>query len=515
MTLQRVRATALARLLNSAERPIYVLDDESTIVFCNQLLLTTIGPAAIDLLGRRCRYHDGNELTGADAVAAGLCPPPRVMSGQPATGSVSWVGEDGKLHQRWARFIPLCDGVCSVGDERTAEIEDVVAVVGLIDAADIPTNDISAVGDSGWLDTPQPIVAEAADLHRRVNEFRHSTAARYRVDRLIGNSTAIRRARRQVVLAVTSRASVLLVGQPGTGRQHVAKTIHYAADDTLGHAVSDIGNIREKETVGPLIPLDCSILGSDLIRSTFVALKGSSASYSKRCGTLLLNEADELPQEVQAELAAIISQPNFSTRLIATTRQPLDELVAEGKFREDLAALLSTIVVELPPLARRLEDLPLLVQMFVERENARDTKQIGGLTTEAMDLLDGYDWPGNLDELALVITEAHKNAESDTIRADDLPKIIHLAANVTARTRRPEETIVLDEYMAQIERELLQRAMWRSKGNKAKAARMLGLNRPRLYRRLIQLGLEKAPDKSDQPEEIDFQEDDEEIEDRG
>ena len=517
MPLQRVRATALAKLLNSVERPIYVLDDEGTIVFCNQSLVSTIGPAAIDLLGRRCGYHAGREPAGAeevnfeeansqgaisrppdvDATAAGLCPPPQAMAGRPATGSVSWVGEDGVLHQRWAQFIPLCDGFSTSGKEIVDVIEDVIAVVGLISTADMTPGDTSVAGAGGGKAVPAPLVSEPVDLHRRVREFRHAMAAQYRVDRLIGDSAAIRRARRQVELAATTRASVLLLGPPGGGRQHVAKTIHYT-----GHIAGS-----DSETGGSLIPLACSVLGPDLIRSTIAALSGASLDGVQRPSTLLLNEADEFPVEVQAELAAIFSQRSFMPRLIATARRPLHELVDEGKFREDLASLLGTIVIELPPLARRRADLPLLTQMFVERENSRGAKQIGGLTTEALDLLDGYDWPGNVDELALMIAEAHKKAESATITAADLPKKIHLAADAAAHPRRPAETIVLDEFLAQIERELLERAMRRTKGNKAKAARMLGLTRPRLYRRLVQLGLVKNDGKADQTEQIDFQED--------
>ncbi len=511
MPLQRVRATALARLLNSVERPIYVLDGEGTIVFCNQSLLSTIGPTAIDLLGRRCEYHAIRELAGAEAAnseaetsrplgaaatAAGLCPPPRAMAGQAATGSVSWVDEDGVLHQRWARFIPLCDGVSPSGEE----MEDVIAVVGLVSAADLPQSDTSVATGCGERVVAEAVVLEPVELHRRVRKFQHDMAAAYRMDRLIGDSAAIRRVRRQVELAATSPASVLLVGPPGGGRQHVAKTVHYA------------GAADDSETGGSLIPLACSVLGADLIRSTVAALSGSSLGGSSlgaapRPATLLLNEADELPVEVQAELAAIFSRANFMPRLMATARRPLDELVAEGKFREDLASLLGTIVIELPPLARRRGDLPLLAQMFVERENSRGAKQIGGLTTEALDLLDGYDWPGNVDELALVIAAAHQTAESATIAAADLPKIIHLTADAAAHARRPEETIVLDEFLAQIERELLERALRLSKGNKAKAARMLGLSRPRLYRRLLQLGLLKDTAEADPPEQIDFQED--------
>ncbi len=517
MPLQRVRATALARLLNSVERPIYVLDDEGTIVFCNQSLLTTIGPAAIDLLGRRCTYHaaceSGADATGPDATAAGLCPPPQAMAGRAVTGSVSWAGEDGVLHQRWARFVPLCDGTLpddespNDGAPNDKGLVDVIGIVGLVDAADLPHGKTGVGGEVAGQAISSAIVSEAANLHRRVCEFRHTMTAAYRVDRLIGEGAAIRRTRRQVELAATTRASVLLVGPPGSGRQHVAKTIHYAERGPLAGNTATDKETSHKQSGGSLIPLACSVLDPDLIRSAVAALSGASLGASTRHSTLLLNEADELPVEVQAELAAIFSQANFMPRLIATARRPLDELVAEGKFREDLAELLGTIVIELPPLARRRADLPLLAQMFVEEQNARGEKQIGGLTTEALDLLDGYDWPGNLDELALVIAEAHETAEAASITAADLPKTIHLAADAAGRARQPLETIVLDEYLAQIERELLQRAIKQAKGNKAKAARMLGLSRPRLYRRLLQLGLEKGNAEEDLSEEIDFQED--------
>ena len=485
MPLQRIRATALARLFNSVERPIYVLDGEGTIVFCNQPLLTAIGPAATDLLGRRCVYHAKRERD-ADATAAGLCPPPRAMAGQAASGSVSWIDADGILQQRWARFIPLCDTPAPRGTTDEDAVADVIGIVALVDPSDTPRS--------------EPLVSESDDLHRRVCEFQRTMANAHRVDRLIGDSPAMRRARRQVELAAAMRAGVSLIGPPGSGRQHIAKAIHYADHAPVGDNAAGV-----KETDGSLIPLACAVLGPDLIRSTVTALGGASLGASARQGTLLLNEADELPTEVQAELAAIFSRANFPARLISTARRPLDKLAAEGKFREDLASLLSTIVIELPPLAHRRADLPLLAQMFVEKENSRGEKQIGGLTTEALDLLDGYDWPGNVDELALMIAEAHKTAESAVITADDLPKTIHLAAGAAARPHRPIETIVLDEYLAQIERELLQRAIKQAKGNKAKAARMLGLSRPRLYRRLVQLGLEKGKAEKDLLEQIDFQ----------
>jgi DNA-binding NtrC family response regulator len=111
--------------------------------------------------------------------------------------------------------------------------------------------------------------------------------------------------------------------------------------------------------------------------------------------------------------------------------------------------------------------------------------------------LDAYAWPGNLDELARVVAEAHRRVEGPQVGAGDLPDRIRLAAEAAAYPPRPEETIVLDEFLAGVERELIRRALAQAKGNKAKAARLLGMTRPRLYRRLVQLGLEGDSGSSD------------------
>ena len=486
MPQQRIRATELARLLNSAERPIYVLDDEQTIVFCNQSLLTAIGPAATDLFGRRCTYRSDRELTGAEAVAAGLCPPPEAAAGRPMIATVSWESNDGALHQRRARFIPLNDARSSSASN--SPDNDMLGLVVLVDTVDLQEA-ISPCVD-------EPELKESLELHRRLREFRHRAAGRYSMDRLVGDSPAICRARRQVELAASSRVGVLVYGPPGSGRQHVASAIHYAA--AREQAESKSADSKSGDKISPdaaagrsLIPLACSVLGEDLIRSTVAALAASPMGEATRQCTLLLNDADQLPQEVQAELAKLFSDRAFQPRLIATSRCSLDELARADKFNKDLAAILGTITIELPPLTERRMDIPLLAQMFVEQENAAGGKQIGGLSSEALDCLDAFDLPGNVDELALAIAHAHHQAATPIIAAADLPKRIHLAAAAAAHPHRAEETIVLDEFLAKIERELLERALQRAKGNKAKAARMLGLTRPRFYRRLVQLGLEE------------------------
>jgi len=459
MARPRITATELAKTFNAARQPIYVLDDEGTVVFCNRACYEWLGDGAVGLLGRQCAYRDGADAAGPDAVAAGLCPPPAAMTGHRLLATVSCAGNRGQVRVRRATFIPLGTGP-----------GDVLGLIAILDA-----KDASEPVEQRPVDWP-PGESEPTELHEQIRQFRRQAAGRFRVDGLLGTSPAMRRARAQVELAAGSRVGVLVAGPPGSGRQHVASAIHYG---------------RDTESAGTLVPLACSVLGADLIHSTVIALAtGSPLGEESARSTLLLNEIDRLPADVQAELAEVLLRRPFPLRLIATAESRLDEAVGRGEYREDLAAALSAIVIELPPLADRREDLPLLAQALLERANAESGRQLGGFTPEALDRLDAYPWPGNVDELAQAMAEVHATAEGPEVGPDDLPERIHLAADAAAHPRRPELSIVLDEFLAEIEAELIRRALARSKGNKAKAARLLGMTRPRLYRRMVQLGLE-------------------------
>ena len=458
MARGRSRPAQLAKLLNAASQPVYVLDTGQRLVFSNQACLDWVARTADEMQGLRCRYHSSPEVTGPEAVAAGLCPPPDAWGGGETSGTVASPAADGRLRRRRARFIPLA-----------GRPSQATGLLVLVDPHDLPEADTPA----GTEEEP-----EAVRLHERIRSFRRRAAGRRKLDRLVGDSAAMRRARAQVAVAAASDSAVLVVGPPGSGRQHAAEAIHYA---------------NPPEATGSLIPLACSVLGADLIHSTVTALASripSGASAPRN--TLLLADADQLPREAQGELAATFAGRSFPLRPIATAAQPLEDLARGGEYRHDLALALSTIVIDLPPLAERREDLPMLAQLFVEDANARSPKQIAGFTSEALDRLDAYAWPGNVDELAQVVAQAHGQAEGPVITPGDLPERIHLAAAAASHPPRPEETVVLDDLLGRIERELIVRALTQAKGNKTKAAKLLGMTRPRLYRRLVQLGLEET-----------------------
>jgi DNA-binding NtrC family response regulator len=130
--------------------------------------------------------------------------------------------------------------------------------------------------------------------------------------------------------------------------------------------------------------------------------------------------------------------------------------------------------------------------MFLEETNAQGKKQLRGFAAGALDALSMYPWPGNLAELEQIVREAHARAEGFEVTAVDLPKRVRLSADAQSRPRRREEPIELEKFLAQVETELIRRAMARAKGNKSRAAKLLGMTRPRLYRRMVQLGLVDA-----------------------
>ena len=463
MPPKRIQAAGLARLLNAAEQPVYALDETLTIVFLNRAAHDWLATGE-SLLGRRCAYHSSPAVGGLDAVAAGLCPPPRVLSGETVTATVCRTAEDGRPMERRARFLPI--GIPG---------ESPLGVLAIVDATDQPPSQVDPDPASG-VEAGEPNA-----LHEHIRRFRQEAAARYRADRLIGQGPAMRLARSQVELAAASRCSVLLVGPPGSGRRHLAAAIHYGANPPSS----------DSSAMATLTPLDCSLLGADLLEALASAVTREHLLDERAApGTLLLCRVDELSADLQVELAGFVARRGASWRLMATAAEPLTELARRGKFRGDLAAALSTMVIEMPPLVQRRDDLPLLAQLFLEELNAAGQRQLGGFTPAALDLLDGYNWPGNVDELAQTVAEAHQQAAGREIDVADLPEQLRLAGQAAARPRRPEETIVLDEYLGRVERELIRRALTRTKGNKARAARLLGTTRPRLYRRMVQLGLE-------------------------
>jgi len=286
------------------------------------------------------------------------------------------------------------------------------------------------------------------------------------------------RLRAQVAAAVTSRANVLLSGPSGWELLEIAKTIHHRA-----HPEGD----------APLVRVDGALALPDNYRRAL----SPDATGSALGGTLLIEAIDQMPPSHQAELLARLAQPAWQGQLLAT--QTFSSRDTLGNLSDELLALTATLSIAMPPLVDRPEDIPLLAHGMLEELNAKFDEQVAGFTDDALDHLVLYDWPGELAELREVVTQAHGRCRGSLIAADDLPKILHHALQQSELASLPPEPIQLDAYLLEVEGLLLGRALELARGNKAEAARLLGVSRPRLYRKLEQLGL-LEPTKLKEPE---------------
>jgi DNA-binding NtrC family response regulator len=213
----------------------------------------------------------------------------------------------------------------------------------------------------------------------------------------------------------------------------------------------------------------------------------------------LLENVGRLPREAQEELLGFLQLPDFQLRIVSTVKSSSRQLVKRGRLLPALAAALGVIELRMPPLASRPDDIPLVAQHLLEEHNAAGEKQFRGFVPETLERLIAYDWPGDVDELRQYIAETVSRAPGPWIIPSDLPERLHANWSHLANPPKRAEPVVLDDYLAQVERELIARTLEQTKGNKAEAARLLSISRPRLLRRLVQLGL------ATESETIDFQ----------
>jgi DNA-binding NtrC family response regulator len=339
---------------------------------------------------------------------------------------------------------------------------------------------------------------EANSLHVQLLAVRRKLQDGAGFDTLLGLGPAHRRLLEQVRLAAGTSAPVLIVGAPGTGKRLVARAIHQTSAG------------RNQ----PLIPFDSEALPPEILeRELFAALKDSdpqtldtSHAFPERRprlslgegSTLLIREIFMLPRDLQARLAVSLDS---SIRLIGTSVLDPEIALSTERIRPDLYYALTTLVIRLRPLHDRLHELPLLAQHLLERANQRGGIQRTGFSPEALSALLEYDWPGNLTELARVIDHAHALGCGDrsSLTIDDLPTSIR--GNLGAAYLPPplHQTLKpLDQLLIEVEQQSIDSALRQARGNKSRAAELLGISRPRLYRRIKELNL---PDEADAPDE--------------
>lgn len=439
--------------LNNTTRPVFVLDTERRIRAFNAGCESLCGWTAADVIGAICHYGSVSDVAGAAALAASLCPPPEVFAGEEASAPAYLAHRNGEALPRMLHFFPLYD---------TAGRQS--GVFGIVGAWSRPERSGEA--------------SLARLLHAELAALRMTLRSRFAANSIVAQSMAMRRVLAQVELALGTRAFVLFSGGAGSGKEHLARVIHFGG----------------AERARSFIPLDCRRLDPNELHRVWNRIleshepeSGANAAASPHPGTIFLADVEYLPRDLQERLVGVFSKPG-PLRLLAATTLPLAEIASGEKIRDDFYALISPLAIELPPLARRLDDLPLLAQHFLEEVNRQGAKQVGGFDEAVWPFLTRYAWPGNLDELAIVVMEAHLHAADTLIRPADLPYRFSTALAAQELPPPPEPPpLFLDPLLTKVETQLIGLALRRSRNNKSKAAELLGINRARLLRRIEQL----------------------------
>lgn len=320
-------------------------------------------------------------------------------------------------------------------------------------------------------------------LHRQLDE-------RYGLDKIIGRSPAMMKVFRKIKQVAPSKATVLIQGESGTGKELVASAIHF--------------NSPRKNK--PFIKINCGALSPTLLESElFGHEKGAFTDAYKQKqgrfelaneGTIFLDEVSETTPEFQVKLLRVLQEQEFErvggtrtvkvdVRVITATNKSLEQCVQEGRFREDLFYRLNVIQINLVPLRERAEDIPLLVNSFLKEFSQEYGKEMLDVSPKVMSILQQYHWPGNVRQLRNVIEGLVVMATTREITPKSLPEEIRSEVD-----RGRFLKIKTGSTIQEAERELIKATLLEVNGNKAKAARMLGLGRKTLYRKLQEYRIE-------------------------
>jgi Nif-specific regulatory protein len=380
--------------------------------------------------------------------------------------------------------------------------------------------------DRRFLDIIAAFLSQAIQIHRMVMrqkeelleenaQLRAQVRDRYRFENIIGDSPAMHEVFATVGQVANSRATVILLGETGTGKEMIAKAIHY--------------NSPRKDK--PFIRVNCGAMTSTLLESElFGHVKGSFTGAIKDKigrfeaadgGTLFLDEIGTMEPQLQVKLLRVLQEREFErvgdtavvkvdVRVIAATNVDLQEEVARGNFREDLFYRLNVVSIYLPPLRNRREDIPRLIDFFLDKYNGINGRNLRRISRDMLNVLLRYPWPGNVRELENAIERAVVLSRDEDFTEDLLPLSVRMFAaqrranqaseSIDTLTRRLADQAIADYEMRegeiyqlvidQIERSLIDRALAKCGGIKTKAADFLGINRNTLNKKVKDLGIE-------------------------
>ena len=335
---------------------------------------------------------------------------------------------------------------------------------------------------------------ESRELSRKNRELEAEVEAQRRTSSMVGSSPELKRILELVRRVAPTKASVLITGESGVGKELVADAIH---------------SLSPRKD-GPLVKVHCAALAESLLESElFGHEKGAFTGAQSRTrgrfelaneGTLFLDEIGEINQNVQIKILRVLQDRKFErvggeetietdVRIVAATNRDLKKEIAEGRFREDLYYRLNVVNIHVPPLRERKDDIPLLAMAFLKEFSKENGKGIEGFEPKARSALYSYAWPGNIRELRNCVESAVVMARGSLIALDDLPPTLS-AAQGEADVRVPSGSS-----LAEAEKILIRETLAAQNGNKSRTAEILGIGRKTLYQKLEDYGLE-APLKA-------------------
>jgi DNA-binding NtrC family response regulator len=362
---------------------------------------------------------------------------------------------------------------------------------------------VAAVKDGAFDYLPKPFSAEqlrvAVDRALRQRELRLENRSlrqqlqqTFGLESIIGRSPVMGRVFELIKKAARSEANILVLGESGTGKELVARAIH----------------ANSERASRPFVPVDCASLPEQLLESELFghekgAFTGALATRPGRIeqaagGVLFLDEVGEMSPAVQAKFLRVLQEREYQrlggtrnlkadVRVLAATNRNLKDAIGKGDFREDLYYRLAVFDIALPPLRERPEDIPLLVEAFLEEIGRSVGRPAAGVSREAQETLVGHAWPGNVRELRNAIERAVILCEGGLITSEHLPLgVVHAPKPQAVGTApAPPGALTLDA----AEREMILQALAKAGNNKSKAARLLGLTRAQLRSRIEKHGL--------------------------
>jgi PAS domain S-box-containing protein len=324
-----------------------------------------------------------------------------------------------------------------------------------------------------------------------IEALRKELSQKYSLKDIIGKNHRIQEVFRILPDIAHSGSTVLIQGASGTGKELFAKAIH---------------NLSPRKEA-PFITVNCGAIPETLLESElFGYVKGAFTDAKKDKagkfaladgGTVFLDEVGDMPPSLQVKLLRVLQEKEFEplgstqpiradVRIVAATKQDLSKLVPKGVFRDDLYYRLNVVRIDLPPLCERREDIPLLINAFIQKFNARLGKRVMGVSSQALKFLLEYEYPGNVRELENMIEHAFVLCKDDLIRLDCLPKEI---VGDQSETRKPELLVEEMSPLEEAEAKIIGTALKRNEENRIKTAHELAMSRVTLWRKMKKYGL--------------------------